>query len=342
LLTVLKAIWKDKNKRDGAPRKKPPDHLQSIIEFGTKGTQLTELLLAATVMVDHCLEFTTKAMTNDRTLLEFVRDLFQGVSSFMNAWRLLEHLLRVKVWKDKATLDKIKNNPTNGKNILIGAVHSLCPEKVRDWAVTTIHDHRKRRGDHFFSGLVTEKDASAWAFKIIGHLHSKPDHKFAHDVSKLPLLCLKSQTKFEIGCEKSGQEKLMGGGQCFERPPTLEGEKVEPDKNDEKNDADEESKVESDNEEEHSEKSPLVINFNSDHDDDVTDSDVAHGAVETIDPPSSDGVLVSVDIADVSADPPSDDVLVSVNTAVVAAENQNSNENDKDSTDKDDNETQKS
>jgi hypothetical protein len=175
LLTVLKAIWKDENKRDGAPRKKLPDHLQSIIEFGTKGTQLIELLLAATVMVDRCLEFTAKAMTNDRTLSEFVRDLFQGVSSFMNTWRLLEHLLRVKVWKDKATLDKIKNNPTNGENILTGTVCSLCPEKVRDWAVTTIHDHRKRRGDLFFSGLVTEKDASAWAFQIIGHLHSEPD-----------------------------------------------------------------------------------------------------------------------------------------------------------------------
>jgi hypothetical protein len=85
--------------------------------------------------------------------------------------------------------------------------------------------------------------------------------------------------------------------------------------------------VESDDEEKPSEKSPLVINFNSDHDDDVTDPDVARGAVETIDPPS-DSVLASVDTADISADPPNDDVLVSVDTAVV--------ENDKDNTDEDD------
>ena len=328
LLTVLKAIWRDKSKPDGEPRQKMPDHLLSILKFGVRGRQLTELLLAAIVIVDRCLEFTAKATANDRILLEFVRDLFKGESSFVNAWRLLDHLLRVKVWEDKETLDRIKKHPANGQTILIGAVCSLYPEKVRDWAVTTVHGFRKRKGDLFFSDLVTEKDASAWAFRIIGHLYSKPDHKFGHDINKLPLLYLKMPTKAESGYEKSRHTKLMGVGQYSERPSTAEGEKVEPDKNDEKDDADEESKaVESDDEEKHSEKSPLVINFNSDHDDDVTDPDVARGAVETIDPPS-DSVLASVDIADISADPPNDDVLVSVDTAVV--------ENDKDNTDEDD------
>ena len=327
LLTVLKAIWKDKSKSDGAPRQKMPDYLQSIIKFREKGHHLTELILTAIVLVDYCLELTTKATANNITLLQFVRDLFKGVSTFMNAWRLLEYLLRVKVWEDEATLVRIKEHPNNGQTILIGAVYSLYPEKVRDWAFTTIHGFRKRKGDLFFSDLVTEKDASAWAFRIIGHLYSKPDHKFGHDINKLPLLHLKMPTKAESGYEKSRHTKLMGVGQYSERPSTAEGEKVEPDKNDEKDDADEESKgVESDDEEEHSEKSPLIINFDSDHDDDVTEPDVTRGAVETIDPPG-DSVLASVNIADISADPPSDDVLP-VDTAVV--------ENDKDNTDEDD------
>jgi hypothetical protein len=325
LLTVLKAIWRDKSKPDGAPRPKIPDHLRSIVKFGEKGKQLTELLLAAIVIVDYCLEFTTKATANDRTLLEFVRDLFKGVSSFMNAWRLLEHLMRVKVWEDKETLNMIKKHPANGQTILIGAVYLLHPEKVRDWALTKIHKCRSRKGDLFFSDLVTEKDASLWAFQVIGHLYSKPDHRFPHDINKLPLLYLKMPTKADEGYEKLRHEKLMGGGQYSERPSTAEGEKVEPDKNDEKDNANDESKgVESDDEEEHSVKSPLVINFDSDHDDDVTEPDVARGTVETIDPPS-DSVLASVDIADISAYPPSDDVPVPVDTAIA--------ENDKDNTD---------
>jgi hypothetical protein len=85
LLTVLKAIWKDKSKSDGAPRQKMPDYLQSIIQFKEKGHHLTELILTAIVLVDYCLELTTKATANNITLLQFVRDLFKGVSTFMNA-----------------------------------------------------------------------------------------------------------------------------------------------------------------------------------------------------------------------------------------------------------------
>jgi hypothetical protein len=155
------------------------------------------------------------------------------------------------------------------------AVHSLSPKKAGDWAVTMINNHRKRKGDLFFSDLVTEKDASAWAFQIIGHLHSEPDHKFAHDINKLPLLCLKMPTRSERGHEKSRHEKLMGGDQCSKRPPGEDekiqtdkdnkDEKIQTDKDDKNNDADEESEENSGSrEEERIEKSQIVFDFDSD------------------------------------------------------------------------------
>ncbi len=76
---------------DGVPRKRKfdlPKHLSSIIKFQKKGRQLTELILAATVIVDYCLDYTTNSKRNDKTLLALVRDLFNKVFNFINAWRL--------------------------------------------------------------------------------------------------------------------------------------------------------------------------------------------------------------------------------------------------------------
>jgi hypothetical protein len=330
LLRSLQAIWEDKTLPDGVPRKRKfdlPGHLRNIIKFQKKGRQLTELILAATVIVDYCLEYTTSPERNEKPLLAFVRDLFKNVSNLKNAWKLLEYLLRVKVSEEKATLNKVKNSPVNGETILVDAVHSLDPEKTRDWAVRMIHKHRQRKGDLFFSGLVTEKDAAAWAFQIIGHLYYKPDHKFAHDLTKLPLLYLKQPTKNEGACEISRHEKLMCGDQYSERPQK-EDEKFETAKDDKSDDPTGELKKNFNSDEEHSKKPPLVFDFNSDG------SDVACGADKNIE--------------DISVDPPNNNILASVGIAVAAADetvaedkdkrNQNSNEHDNEGDDKDDNE----
>jgi hypothetical protein len=284
LLKVLKAAWEDKTMPVGAPRNRGfiiPDHLKSIVKFGRRGRQLIELLLAATIVVDYCLDFTTQPLPeNTRTLLEFVRDLFHGETSFMSGWRLLEYLFRAKVWVDKATLTKVKENPFVGKTVLIGAVYLLYPEKVRDWAVTTIHHNRKRKGDLFFTDLVTEKDASAWAFRVVGHLYSKPDRKFAHS-DKLPLLYLRSPTKYEIGYEKSRHEKLMGEGEYSEKPAD-EDEKNEGD-NDNESDYKKGKEAEevSGSEVESSLKLQPVLHFDSDKDDSVVDLDAMDGTAKT-------------------------------------------------------------
>jgi hypothetical protein len=146
--------------------------------------------------------------------------------------------------------------------------------------VTTIHRYRKRKGDLFFPDLVTEKDAAIWAFRIVGHLYSKPDHKFACS-DKLCLLYFKMPTKFEIGYEKSRHAKLMGEDQYSERP--LEGDENHKtnEEDEESDDSDKESGEESDTQQETSEKMKPVLDFDSENDDDVVDPTVADGILTT-------------------------------------------------------------
>ena len=275
LLTVLQAAWEDKTKVIGAAAKQGisvPDHLRSINKFAHRGKQLLELLLAATVLVDYCLDFTATIKStrkkNSRTILEFVRDLFQEETNFISGWKLLEYLLRVKIGGDETTLATIKEQPGRGRTILTGAIYSFYPEKVRDWAVAIIHQNRKRKGDLFYSNSVTEKDASVWAFRVIGYLYSRPDRKLLHN-NKLPLLYLKAPTKSEMAYEKLRHETLMGRGRYYEKQSD---EKIEKNNGNENDDLNEEVEEKSENEPDKNEKLQSVLNFDSDRDDSTNDT----------------------------------------------------------------------
>jgi hypothetical protein len=164
LLEVMKAAWEDKQTPQNNWRKKfvKPEHLKTVSKFAKRGRLLIELLLGAIVLVDYCIDYTktfNPSIKEEKTLLEFVRDFFRDESNFTNAWKLLEYLLRTKFWNDNGTLTQIRKNPVAGRALLDGVVYPLHPEKVRDWAVDTIHHHRKRKGDLFFGASVTEKDA---------------------------------------------------------------------------------------------------------------------------------------------------------------------------------------
>jgi len=215
LLQILNAAWEDKAESgEGYRRRKGPiipDHLKTIEKFASRGKRLCELLLCAVVLCDYCLNYTTSSHGDEVQLIELVRDLFKNETSFASCWRLLDYLLRMKVAKDEETLNRVRVKPSAGKTILLDCVYSKHPESVRDWSVRTIHNNRSRRGDLFFTGSITEKDASIWAFRVMSHLYCHPD-KSLDDTDKLPLLYLKKGTRVEDQYEKERHQLLKGDG----------------------------------------------------------------------------------------------------------------------------------
>jgi hypothetical protein len=223
LLEVMEAAWEDKQTPQNTWRKKlvKPEHLKTVSKFAKRGRLLIELLLGAIVLVDYCFDYTktfNPSIKEEKTLLEFVRDFFRDESNFTNAWKLLEYLLRTKFWNDNGTLSEIRKKPVAGRAFLDGVVYTFHPEKVRDWAVDTIHHYRKRRGDICFDASVTEKDAALWAFRVMQHLYSTPDCKYTKEPTKFSVLYLKTPTIHEIGYQETRHAQLLREGVYSDKP----------------------------------------------------------------------------------------------------------------------------
>lgn len=147
---VLKAAWSDKTSNSGPLKRREkdtPDYLKSIKTFVHQGRNLTELLIAAIVLVDYCLDVTLKK-EGDR-LIDIIRDLFCKERSFHACWKLLNWLLQIKVSKKTKILEQLFNKPITGKTVLQDSVSTTFPESVRDWAVELIHENKKKAGDFF-------------------------------------------------------------------------------------------------------------------------------------------------------------------------------------------------
>ena len=144
--------------------------------------------MAASILVNYCLPLDNKSTPP----WAIIRDMFCKELSFTNAWKLLDLLLRAKIHEKlgDTVLPTLIKNASIAKALLTHHAYSLPPEKVRDWAVETIHQMYRRKSDLYFKGNVEQKDAAIWAFRVLQQLYYNPDIKYGPDHKKYSLLYL--------------------------------------------------------------------------------------------------------------------------------------------------------
>jgi hypothetical protein len=224
LYDILTASWEDKQSPSrnyfpgGAKFSKSdmPRHLSDIKAFATRSHQLTQVGHLATIVVDYCLNY-FKDNDGEKTLFQFIRELFQSQMKFSGVWWVLENLLRLKIWstqnknKDaENTLAMVKRNPHVAIRAISDDMYQYPPEPVRDWAVRFILDNKvgKDSTDYFFAGSVCEKDASIVAFRILSHLYKPIDEKSVD--GRFYMLDLKHAAKKEMMEYQAERMKHIG------------------------------------------------------------------------------------------------------------------------------------